>query len=1391
MTLNSNNFTEKALEALYVFSGYRCSHPQCTKKLVQFQNDDLPDMEVGQIYEISHSNGSNLVTESNNHNSNQTSFDNQILFCPEHYNLIANQSSTYPPERLRKWKTELLSTVENQLNFQDIDTALFTVLPTKMVDKKIKNEIERAQKLIWLADTNQVESFKSLGDSICDGGELSSGSGKERSNALAICSQNLSKSKYDDLANKYLQNALILDKNIQTSIAKAFIESNKVDVKEIVKELILLKSPEVYTATLKLMILNNNKNKAEILDWYKNNISDASKLTSEGKSGYLLLLHELELWDDALKALDKITEEDFNTSPILHFLVAISYLTSVVPLHLKREVSLSLPYVKNALNSLKTDNSSMKIRELAKNHFVMAKQFFQEFHKVSEAELAGNYALWFELENSLTRKNGIKELKKLLVESDSIVHLVPLLKGYDVEFDIERVERELKNLPNTNSYQKMIKSTAYFTLTITQESPKDCVSFFERHLTDIMNISSYEHAKKLYIEILAKSGKREEARNQLKDLKEKGLPNSEVIELEKFIRLWTDEISTDELIANYQKQNDVSLLYMIVNKLLNSKRWEDLVTFSKELFDMYNNVSNAEYYTTALFELQKYTEVVNFLTPLEVYRKSSNNLQMYYCWSLFLIGDLLKSKEELVKIKDGIKYENYRNLFLNILSSLGDWNESTEFFESLDNITEDQVANKFFESLENIAEDLGADELLRIANHIKLTNKEYAKKFINLAVKKDDTNPNVLANAYFQYTSMGLENEREAVEWFEKAARLSDEDGPLKKYTVDELYEELPKLRDVDHNLVDLLVECKIPMATFAGAKRMPLSNIMMQNAQMNLEEHDPRLRTSIPAFSGNTNFNYKLNDQSIICIDISAIYTLSNLNLLEKTIDAFSKIYIPHGTENWITDEISNTPFHQPTRIIHAQKLCNLIDSDNLHIHSSKHPTNLKLATNVGNELAENISEAVAVDNKNSAQRIVVCPNPVYRFDSRMKEIVDLNEYKHIMCSCLSIIQALKNQNKISDSEFKQARKYFEQQEEPWPNQIQIEDNAVLYLNGLAIEYFLILDLLEKITESDYKVSISNESMSLNEAKSLIKYENYANKICKKLESIKSIINESIKSQKISHGSASSLTSKLHSEYGIEIPTFNIFALAEICDVAVIDDQFFNRHNKLNANNDVKCDIVTSYCILKFLWSSNKIDTDKFFNLKTQLRQMGYFYLPLEEGELEHYMLNSTTESHEFYESLDLKAIRENLLKIQMSNWIQQSIEQDWLKNLLKLFLFSLISIWGSNKSESFKIECSNWIISQCDLVKWAHVFKNDTMEEISYMECGLYLRLIVCTHNELNGSLRDSYWNWLSEKVLIPMQDNHPNMYEWLLNSAEDFIAINVSKNLDFVQNSENRLE
>jgi hypothetical protein len=353
----------------------------------------------------------------------------------------------------------------------------------------------------------------------------------------------------------------------------------------------------------------------------------------------------------------------------------------------------------------------------------------------------------------------------------------------------------------------------------------------------------------------------------------------------------------------------------------------------------------------------------------------------------------------------------------------------------------------------------------------------------------------------------------EVWQWLHKAAELSGDDGPIQKMALKDILNWKPEWDRRESETWQLLSRGEIPMFLAAKSLNRSLIDLMLFPALANLSESDPRRRGAISAYSGKRQPT-PVDTAGTVGMDATALLTLSVLNLLDKVFDAFDTVYVPHSTLAWLFEEKQKAAFHQPSRIRDAHQVRNLIATGVLERFFPSTVADSELAAQVGDELALLIAEAEVVRDDDNTQRIVVRSSPVHRVGSLMEEEADLTEHAAVMSSCLPIVEKLRQKGQITAEEERRARAYLQLNEKPWPDQPEIADGAVLYLDDLAITYFLHLGILEKLQAAGLTPIASPREVS--EANALIAYENISGKVNEAIERIRSAVSSRIESGKV-----------------------------------------------------------------------------------------------------------------------------------------------------------------------------------------------------------------------------------------------------------------------------------
>ena len=1357
-----SKLSDKRKSALFAFSWNQCAFPGCTRNLVELPTTESPETIIGEIchiYPVSERGPrGNFKREVKDVNC----FNNLILLCRDHHRLVDSRPETYPPKVLQEWKSKHQLKIKNRIEVNQIESDLFEFGPKEFVNQRINDELEIIRNTIWFPEFNTVAKATQLGLQIFEKGTLSSGSSQVRSKALAQCSRHLSLENRE-LAIQFLEFAKDLNENFHTQLANICMFAKEDNLESVAKKLIKFDKPEA--RTLSLIILSRRSDKRNVLDWFKLNIQDLSQLDSDGRMQIIQILQELELWDDALTLVDKLQEDDFINTPALYYAAALTQIVSATPRHLQQLVSNQLPFTRTDFNSLKRDSISMELRQLAKSNF---QKFYEFAHLIKlpfTAERAEAYALWLELENSSTKLIGLERLRNLIENSEpSSFKLMSMGIAYGIINELELVENRLNQHVGELTFN-MISS--HIALAVNQKTEIQKVNYITKYKELLLRYYPWQFIECLYIEVLSRAGFIVEAESHLKKQIEKGLSNAEAEHIADIIQISSNLNSADQLKSNYEKEPNLTKLEALVLKLSKEQRWEELEDYGKRYYESSQNDKSAELFVRALFELGKYERVVSFIKNQD-FQEDIPNIKSLYCWSLYFLGELSKTKEVLTKIKNYESYPYFRKLFVDLHIALGEWKSISEFLIKCRN--------------KNLI--INSGELLGLAKLSIYIESNLEMEFLSRAVEQSENDQFILTEAYIIAALASKEHEIEPQHWIKQASKLSGKFSSLKKPNMRELFELNSEFVSFQNDLEKMATRGEIPLFVFANARNETLTHLMLYSAFMNQKSEDIRNHGLIPAFSGSCHFKSNLTSESVVCFDISSLLTLSNLGKLEEVLNSFSKVYIAHSTLNWIFHERNKIQFHQPSRIKEAKFLKELADKNKLNYLDKTTSIDRDLIELVGRIRANLVTASTESNNQNSDQKLVVIPAPVYKRGLDFNEVVNMDKYYPILCGCLPIIKILRKKGYLSRQQFEQAE-IFLRIEQPWPENPIIENNAILYIDGLALSYFLHIsnllniNLLEKIVDCGYQIHV--DEASIFSAESLIEYGTNTIDVSSKLENLMNLLSKYISDGKVLVGKVLSPSSEPSSAILEKHPSNNLFTEIENCDTFIVDDRFYNRLQKIS-EGDSTSEIATTYHILKYLRESGKLNDEDFYDLKFQLRQMGYTFVPIEFEELQ-FLFNESIidEDGTFIESAELKAIRNNILAVRMRNWINIPEEATWLMTMLHSFYFLLPTIWNTDKSEKFKTGCSNWLLAQTWLQSWSHVFESRTLEEHKDSQCKLISMLLTNYQPGISEEKQREYWRWLSTQLLIPLKEADLVMYDKLLDSCQEFITFILSNKVD----------
>lgn len=1142
-------------------------------------------------------------------------------------------------------------------------------------------------------------------------------------------------------AEEYLKLAKTLGSAPEIDIADAFIISQKGNKRDALGSLAGIDLPISRSAAL--MVVAHHEDPQGTVDWMKSAGIDAKSLDPDGKYFLLTLHFRISHWGKALELLDYFTEDDFRESPVLHHMTAMTYLLSAVPAELRAIVLNQIPF-EAASFPLASTAAAISARKRAQHHFVEAGKVARQLNFFEAARIDDEYGLWLELRDPDNSNAGRQHLKAMLRDPKSALRLVHLGLQFGIKLELEAVEREIEQQVALHGGMTHDAAMARFALAFTQKNSEAIAKYISQHCVELSEHIDKKTLQFFQIEMFAQAGLVERANESLLSLVEKGISETEEGRLRRII---AEAEGTDPIEARkeqFKNTNSLSDLVNLIDELESNGEWADLCEYGEILFSRTLSLHDAERLSKALTNAHKNERLLSFLKNNETLLTQSKNLRMLYCWALYYDGALLEARSELAKLSDESDNPNFRALLVNLGIAIGDWNSLSAFVAA-------EYRNK---------DNRSAQDLFRVAQLALHLDSPNAKDLLFAAARKGGDDANILAAAYFLASTAGWEDYEEVYQWLNKSTMLSGGDGPIQRVSLKDLLDRKPEWERRESEIWKQWGRGEIPMFVASDLLNKSLVELMMFPALSNLSEIDPRRRGAIAAFSGKRQpIHSKIS--GVIGIEATALLTLSFLDILDKALDVFDTVYVPHETLSWLFEEKQKAAFHQPSRIRDAHRLNHLITTNALERLLPSTVPDSDLSAQIGETLAQLIAEAEKTSNDNQIQRIVVRSSPVHRSASLTDDEADLEAHAAVLSSCQAIVDRLREKGQITAEEEKKARSYLQFNEKPWPNQPEISDGAILYLDDLAITYFLHIGVLSKLKAAGFRPITT--SRKADESNNLISYESISSEVNDIIERIRHTISSRIETGNIKVGKRIGTENKAERSLS-EHPTLGITYLASLCDAIIVDDRFLNQHAHFKYKSGLT-PIFSTIDLIDALESAGSITPENRLEFRSLLRRAGYFFIPVDHYELETHIFLSTIKNEKVVETAELKAIRENIHRVRMSTWLQIPNEAPWLDLLLKIFIKVLKGLWQANADLDAVRVRSDWILEQIDARGWAHRLVDENRDNFVKIGRGAFILLLISPPSDVPPEIVKEYWSWIEDRILIPIKKQYQDLYQWII--------------------------
>jgi len=1341
----SRRYSDRTIKILFGRSGNQCAHPECANQVVIGGNAVSRDLVSAQICHIFPVGGPKAPRATSAPVADLNEADNLLLLCPTHHGIVDGQHQSYPPDMLREWKRAHEAKVE-ELGQRPLASL---TLGQSGTASEAEADIDRLEHLLrqtrFYHDGRTQERAAELGNRLLRG-DLAAARAARRAQALAWCARVL---MFNDqpMALAFLKACDPLPKVEAVTIARSFAQLAQGHRTAALTQLDPLGTPAARSAMF--LVAAHEVAPAHALDWLTASGLSFAQMDADGKYAILSRCMLAERWDEIPPLIALVSEEEFGTLPPLLHHAALASLFPSVPPDL-RGLLITQPPFDLANFPLSSDKTEIERRRLSRDYFARSARAAAALDCQNARSLSAFFALWLALRDPDSEAIARQQLRDALRDARTGLGLVPLALAFLVPLDLASVEQEIARRISIRGSADIDVATARFALAFEQPDPARAADYLARHRAEMIEFLQPYSLLETEIDLLSRAGQIDEAQQRLAAVPKRDLSADQQNKLEELIAGGRRDPDVAAAETAYLADPSTSRLALLVSALERDERNPKLETYARLLFDRTRALADAERLAKILVSYGTTQDLGDFLRQETALVPNSHILRSILAWHLYGAGRLDAARREVETLIQARNNRGDRQLRINISVTAGAW-------ETLAGLLEEEWVHR---------DALDADQLLWCANLAGMLDLPRKRDFLFAAPTRAPDDALVLARAYFLATEIGCEEDEATAGWLQRAADLSGEDGPIKRMSLAELIERKPDWDRREEEGWAKVRSAELPLFAAGELLNRTLVDLQLRPLMRNGEISDPRRRAAVPLFSGAR--TAVTGAPTSIAIDPTALLTIAFLGLLPQILAAFERIVIPHRTLIWLMQERRRAAFHQPSRVVAARRLRDLIANDKIAIFQPATARDLDLEEEVGRDLSDMLKAARPLRTASERQQLVVRSLPIDKAGSLTEEAADVEAYRASLCSGLAVVESLVRRGRLTRIEETRARAYLSIRERPRDDEPLIDDDAILLLDDLTVSYFEHLGLLGRLADAGFSPRISRREA--DEANALISYEQIGQRLTTTLDALRSGLARGIEQGQVT---VAPTMDQRHEEAEdiFDHPAYGVLGLVDEVDALFIDDRVLNRHARFTGTPK-DADVWCSLDMLDHLRDKGLLSPEQWTHCRTELRRGGALFIPIDSDELHDLMVGAKSGGGVLTETLELRAIRENFLLAQMGDWLQLPQEAPWLDRHLFVAAHEARNAWHGPDDEVARAK-ADWLVKFLDVRDWASRFSDEAIPHIARSGHAMGLMTLLRTKVDLEPDQAARLSAWLTEELLATFEIEEPEAFAWMIDALRNLVS------------------
>ena len=904
------------------------------------------------------------------------------------------------------------------------------------------------------------------------------------------------------------------------------------------------------------------------------------------------------------------------------------------------------------------------------------------------------WRLWLRLMNPRedSRKETQEEVRRSLESEEPDANLILYSWVFEIEFEREALRLYLSARDKLGGLNDDERRAEYFLtwncLNGGEIGVREFFAYLEEHRAQLREVLPANLLVAMRIESLVRDNQVERARA---DLAESGgdLDEVEIARLTAMIDAHIGLDARSGLERTYQETGNLIDLRNLINCVEHDDDREALLPLLYELMAQQRTIANATRVVACLacrpfFDHRRILEVLESNADLVA---QSPELQSTKAWALFQNGQFSAARVVNDGLLDGPEAGNAFALDFNIAMGSGDW-------ERLPAIAEREWPR---------GQEHNPETLLILAQVAGRQGRspDRALSLARLAAEKAPDDPRVLAVAFDLHFRFGRDEEADP-DWLARAfEKSSADDGPVWSMDFRTVVTEwIPQRRERLAEIERRWLDGEIPTGIAASLFHMPLTRLLVQIPESNLDRFDRRWNIVVPVMFGGRQ-RVELEGECVVGLDISSILVLHFLDLLEPIFDAFKEIGLAPDIMSWLLREQDKVLFHQPSQVSDAQRVQTLRRRGRLRAAETSETPSGSAAEEVGEQLATLLHVAKECSGK------VVCVLPIHRPGSLLEKTADTAEWKDQIVSVSDFCKLLHAQGIIDRESHLRAQAFFHRQgkvEIGVPDSSMVEGS--IYLDGLALSYLQDAKVLDQVCGAGLDLRVHPDVLEYLDE--LVAAGDSSEELAGEIDAVRSILRRAVEADKAFYlpraVGADDPIQFLEEEF---TATRSLLAAAGECDVLCIDDRYVNSnvHFLTQEGRNSQVPIACVLDVLDRLVAIGHLSSERLWAVRHKLRAGGFVLVPLEEEELLYWLRSAVVEDGQLSESAELRAIRQSFARIGALG-LSNRREVDSLSAQIPIACASVIrSLWcdAALNSEIVSI-LSDWIWRHLMVAAFVH---------------------------------------------------------------------------------------